>query len=150
MSLMKREQVRAWDPFRDLEDMSARLNRLFTRPFAGEGIARGSDWAPSMNISETPKAYVIAAELPGVKKEDVQVSLESGILTIAGERKQESRDEKLHRIESSYGSFLRRVAMPEDARTEEVEATYKDGMLTVKIGKQSPEERPSAKQIPIN
>jgi HSP20 family protein len=145
---MRREAARAWDPFRELEDMSARLNRLFTRGL--EGSMPGADWAPSMNVSENPKAYVISAELPGVKKEDVQVSLESGVLTISGERRQESRDEKLHRVESSYGSFLRRVAIPEDVSSEDIEATYKDGMLVVKLAKITPEERPQAKQIPVS
>jgi HSP20 family protein len=133
--------------------MTARLNRLFMRPFGAiEGTTRGYAWAPSMNISETPKAYVVSAELPGVKKEDVHVSVESGVLTITGERRQEieEKNERVHRVESQFGSFMRRVSIPEDASQEDIEASYKDGMLVVKVAKLSPEERTTNREIPIN
>jgi HSP20 family protein len=153
MTLTKREAARVWDPFREMEDMTARLNRLFTRPFGTmEGAGRGYDWAPSMNISETPKSYVVSAELPGVKKEDVRVTVESGVLTIAGERRQEleEKNERLHRVESQYGSFMRRVSIPEDASQDEIEASYRDGMLVVKVAKLTPEERTTNREIPIS
>lgn len=152
MSLMRREPVRAWDPFRELEDMSARINRFFSRPFGIEGAPRGYDFTPSMNISETDKAYVVEAELPGVKKEDVHVSVDSGVLTISGERRHELEDKtaRRHRVECAYGSFMRRLALPEDVSTDDIEASYRDGMLTVKLNKLAPESRPSTKEIPIN
>ena len=152
MSLMKRETSRTWDPFRDLEEMSTRLNRLFGRPFTGlQENLTGFDWTPSVGVSETPTAYLIKAELPGVKKEDVHLDMEEGVLTITGERKQEQehKDEKHHRVETSYGSFMRRFTVPEDANTEGVEATFKDGVLTVKLGKKPAPEKPQPKRIPI-
>ena len=135
----------------ELEEMSTRLNRLIGRPFAGfQENLTGFDWTPSIDVSETPTAYLIKAELPGVKKEDVHLDLEAGVLTITGERKQEQehKDEKFHRVESSYGSFMRRFTVPEDANTEGVEATYKEGMLTVKLGKKPVPEK-QTKHIPV-
>ena len=153
MSLIKRDPTRLWDPFRELEEMSMRLNRMFGRPFEGlQENLTGFDWTPSVNVSETPTAYLIKAELPGVKKDDVHVDIEAGVLTITGERKQEQehKDEKYHRVETSYGSFMRRFTVPEDANREGVEATFKDGVLTVKLSKVPAEtKKPETKRIPV-
>src|SRR5262245_50194208 len=106
MNLVRR-QASVWDPFREFQEISDRLNRYFQSSvseqngdLAGQAL-RGFDWAPSVNISETDKAYVIKADLPQVKKEDVKVTSENGVLTIEGERKQEKREEheKFHRVE---------------------------------------------------
>ncbi len=152
MSLIKRETAKLWDPFKELEDMSARLNRFFVRPFgASQEALTAFDWAPSINVSEVPSAYVVKAELPGVKKDDLHVQLEQGVLTITGERKQEKehKEEKMHRTETSYGSFMRSFSLPEDASRESIEATYKDGMLTVRIPKMQGERKSEARKIPI-
>ena len=152
MGLMKREAPRTWDPFRELEEMSTRLNRIFGRPLVGLGENTTEfDWTPSIDVSETPTSYLIKAELPGVKKEDVHVDFDAGVLTISGERKQEQehKDEKYHRVESTYGSFMRRFTVPEDANTEGVEATFKDGVLTVKLGKKPAPEKPQPKRITV-
>ena len=151
MSLMKREASRMWDPFRELEDMSSRLNRLFGRSLVSQENLTGFDWTPSIDVSETPTSYLIKAELPGVKKEDVHVDIDAGVLSITGERKQqqEHKDEKYHRVESSYGSFMRRFTVPEDANTEGVEAAFNDGVLMVKLGKKPAPEKPKAKRIPV-
>ena len=151
MSLMKREASRMWDPFRELEDMSSRLNRLFGRSLVSQENLTGFDWTPSIDVSETPTSYLIKAELPGVKKEDVHVDIDAGVLSITGERKQqqEHKDEKYHRVESSYGSFMRRFTVPEDANTEGVEAAFKDGVLTVKLGKKPAPATTQTKRIPV-
>ena len=151
MSLIRRDPARVWDPFRELEDMSARLNRLFARPAGSDEMLKGVDWSPSSNISETANAYLIKAELPGVKKEDVHVSVEAGVLTLRGERKheQEHKDERFHRVESMYGTFMRRFALPDDAAAEGIEASYKDGLLTVKLPKVA-EKPPEAKRVTIS
>ena len=151
MSLLKRETTRMWDPFRELEEMSTRLQRLIGSPLGFQENLTGFDWTPSIDVSETPTAYLIKAELPGVKKEDVHLDMEKGVLTITGERKQEQehKDEKFHRVESSYGSFMRRFTVPDDANTEGVEATFKDGVLTVKLGKKPAPETKQAKRIPV-
>lgn len=91
------------------------------------------------------------AELPSVKKEDVRVTLESGVLPIKGERREQKEDkgEKVHRREPSYGSFLRSFTMPSDADESNVDATFKDGMLNVIIGK-SKTKAPKAKEISVH
>ena len=151
MSLLKRETTRMWDPFRELEEMSTRLQRLIGSPLGFQENLTGFDWTPSIDVSETPTAYLIKAELPGVKKEDVHLDLEKSVLTITGERKQEQehKDEKFHRVESSYGSFMRRFTVPDDANTEGVEATFKDGVLTVKLGKKPAPATTQTKRIPV-
>jgi len=127
----------SWDPFRELDDMLNRFGRI------GGGVAVPGrtgevvSWRPAANISETDKEYIIKAELPEVKKEDIEVAIDDGVLTIKGERRLEKRDEneKQHRIESFYGSFARSFTLPSDADEEHIEAESKDGVLTVRIPK---------------
>lgn len=144
-----------WDPFRELEDVSTRLNRIFGRPLArmdpnSEMLAM-VDWTPSADISETDTAYVIKAEIPGVKKEDVKVTLQDGILTIQGERKseKEEKDKKFHRIECSYGSFMRSFRVPDDADESGVKAEFKDGILNVTLNK-SAKAKPKAINVSVS
>jgi HSP20 family protein len=128
-----------WDPFKELEDVSNRLNRIFGRSLArtepNQEILAMADWTPSADISETDTAYLIKAEIPGVNKEDVKVTLQDGMLTIQGERKmeKEEKNKKFHRIERSYGSFVRSFRLPEDADESAVRAEFKDGMLNVTL-----------------
>lgn len=144
-----------WDPFRELEDMSNRLNRVFGRPLArlepNSEMLTMVDWTPSADISETDTAYLIKAEIPGVKKEDVKVTIENGMLTIQGERKmeKEEKDKKFHRIERSYGSFMRSFRVPEDADESSVKAEFKDGMLNVTLGK-SAKAKPKAINVTVS
>lgn len=141
-----------WDPFRELEDMSERLNRVFGRSLAKQGEARDPitafDWAPSVDIAETPTEFQIKAELPEVKKEDVKVSVDAGVLRIAGERKheKEEKDKRWHRVERSYGSFFRSFALPDGVDDSKVSAEFKDGLLLVKLPKA---ENPKPKSIDI-
>lgn len=144
-----------WDPFRELEDVSTRLNRIFGRPLArmdpnSEMLAM-VDWTPSADISETDTAYLIKAEIPGVKKEDVKVTLQDGILTIQGERKseKEEKDKKFHRIECSYGSFMRSFRVPDDADESGVKAEFKDGILNVTLNK-SAKAKPKAINVSVS
>jgi HSP20 family protein len=143
-----------WDPFRELEDVSARLNRIFGRPLirseSGNEMLAVADWAPSVDISETDTAYLIKGEIPGVKKEDVKVSIEDGMLTIQGERKQEKEEKgkKFHRVECSYGSFMRSFQMPDDADENKVTAEFKDGMINVTLAK-SAKAQQKAKTINV-
>jgi HSP20 family protein len=129
------------DPIKELEDVSTRLNRMFERfpPRAESGreMLSVADWAPSSDITETDAAYLIKAEIPGVKKEDVKVTLQDGILTMQGERKQEKEEKskKFHRVECSYGSFMRSFRIPDDADENSVKAEFKDGMLNVTLAK---------------
>ncbi|MFH2135256.1 MAG: Hsp20/alpha crystallin family protein [Pseudomonadota bacterium] len=130
-----------WDPFKELEDVSNRLNRLFGRTSSTEesdqNMLAVADWSPSVDISETDDAYLIKGEIPGVKKEDVKVSVQDGMLTIQGERKmeKEEKSKKFHRVECSYGNFVRSFRMPEDADENSVKAEFKDGILNVTLPK---------------
>lgn len=143
-----------WDPFRELEEMSDRLNRMITRPGAGPSAAQGkevmtvADWAPTVDISETEAEYAIKAELPEVKKEDVKVTVEDGVLTLQGERKQEKEEKgkKYHRIERSYGRFVRSFTLPDSVDESKVKAEYTDGVLHLHLPKS---EKAKPKQIDV-
>lgn len=130
-----------WDPFRELEDVSNRLNRIFgqttARNEAGNEMRAVADWMPSVDISETEAAYLIKGEIPGVKKENVSVTIQDGMLTIQGERKQEKEEKgkKFHRIECSYGSFMRSFRIPDDADESKAKAEFKDGMINITLPK---------------
>ena len=144
-----------WDPFRELEDVSKRLNRIFGQPparaEAGNEMLAVADWAPSVDISETESAYLIKGEIPGVKKEDVKISIQDGMLTIQGERKQEREEKgkKFHRVECSYGSFMRSFRVPDDADEGKVKAEFKDGMLNITLPK-SAKAKPKAINVSVS
>ena len=128
-----------FDPWREIEDMFDRYTRAISFPrksTTGE-IATIADWSPQVDIAETPKEFTIKAEIPEVKKEDVKVSIDSGVVTIQGERKQEKeeKDKKFHRIERFYGSFSRSFSLPENIDASAAQATFKDGVLTLQIPK---------------
>ena len=143
-----------WDPFRELEEVSDRLNRMFARPAAprtnGKETMIVADWAPSVDISETEGEYQIKAEIPDVKKEDVKITLEDGVLTIQGQRKQEKEDKgtRYHRIERSYGSFVRTFSLPDVIEVERVKAEFKDGVLNLHLPK-SEKAKPKAIEVKV-
>lgn len=153
MQLLRRQTT--WDPMREFDDLSKRFGQLFgnlTRwngdPF--ETLA-SANWAPACDITETDKEYRIRVELPNVTKDDVHVTLENGILTIQGERREEKEDKgtKVHRRELSYGSFQRRFTMPEDVSEGKIDASFKNGMLEVLIPRSKTAARKS-KEISIH
>jgi HSP20 family protein len=127
-----------FDPFRELEAMSSRLNRLFDRSIARTDESDGfATWVPAMDVEETDTEYRIKADLPEVAKSDVKVAIEDGVLTIEGERKQETEDKgkRYHRVERTYGKFVRRLTVPSDVAPTEVVANFKDGVLNVRLPK---------------
>ena len=140
-----------WNPFRELEEMSDRLNRVVARAPRGGNENEAmtmADWTPSVDISETTAEYVIEAEIPEVKKEDVRVTLEHGVLTVRGMRrhKAEEKDRKYHRVERSYGSFVRSFSLPDLVDDTKVQAVFKDGILTLHLPK-SEKVKPKAIEI---
>jgi HSP20 family protein len=146
-----------WDPTRELEDICARLNRIFGRsPLpaangeAGKDALMVFDWSPTVDISETPEEFQIKAELPEVKKEDVKVSVDNGVLRLEGERKHEKEDKtrKYHRIERSYGSFLRTFTLPDNVDDTKVRAEFKDGVLNVRLPK-TEKAKPKAIEVAV-
>ncbi|MBX3319360.1 MAG: Hsp20/alpha crystallin family protein [Nitrospira sp.] len=143
-----------WDPFRELEEVSDRLNRMFARPATraanGKETMIVADWTPSVDISETEGEYQIKAEIPDVKKEDVKVTLEDGVLTIQGERKHEKEEKgkRYHRIERSYGSFIRTFSLPDVIDEDKVKAEFKEGVLNLSLPK-SEKAKPKAIDVKV-
>jgi HSP20 family protein len=142
-----------WDPFREIGELENRLAKYFGRPvLTGNGGDKETmtvaEWAPAVDITEDDKEYLVKAELPDLKKEDVKVTVENGELTISGERKfeKEEKNKKYHRIERSYGSFVRSFTLPEAASGDKVSADFKDGLLTVHLPK---DEKAKPKSIDV-
>ena len=142
-----------WNPFRELEEIQSRLSSLFGRtPLKGLGeeTMTVSEWTPLVDITEDEKEYLIKAELPEVKKEDVKVTVENGTLSITGERKfeKEEKGKKYHRVERAYGSFMRSFTLPEGTTGDKVSAEFKDGVLKVHLPK-SEEAKPKSIDVKV-
>lgn len=149
--------ITRWDPVRELDEFQSRLATLFgraTEPAKNEASSEWltrAEWAPLVDIVEDEKGYLIKAELPEVDKGDVKVTLERGVLTLAGERKAESEEKgkKYHRVERSYGSFVRSFSLPDDADANQVSAEFKSGVLHVRVQK-SEAAKPRQIDVKIN
>jgi HSP20 family protein len=134
--------VSRWDPFQDLLSIQDEMNQLFTRA-AGQRPSQGTEsgrqrmWAPALDISERKDAYVVTVEVPGVKPEELDITLEDGLLTIQGERQftQESSEQQWHRVERRYGSFRRSITLPSQVQAESIEASFDNGVLEVVVPK---------------
>lgn len=144
-----------WDPFRELDDLQNRLSTLFGRaPVRREGDKREAltiaEWAPLVDIVEDDKEYLIKAELPEVKKEEIKVGVQDDVLTITGERKyeKEEKDKKYHRIERAYGSFSRSFTIPDDADGTKVSAEFKEGILKIHLPK-SEKAKPKSIEVKV-
>ena len=128
-----------WNPINEISEMQSRLSSFFGKPLGNNGESKFAlaDWAPLVDVMEDEKEYVIKAELPEVRKEDVKVRIENDMLTISGDRhfEKEEKDKRYHRVERSYGSFERSFLIPDACKAEKMEAKYKDGMLTLHIPK---------------
>jgi HSP20 family protein len=130
-----------WNPFKDRDELESRLATLLAtrEPTGHEGkeALTVAQWSPLVDITEDEKEYLIQAELPGMKKEDVRLAVENGVLAISGERKfeKEEKGRKYHRIERAYENFVRRFSVSEDADGSRVTANFKDGMLQVHLPK---------------
>jgi HSP20 family protein len=124
-------------PFRELEQIQERLNRLFAKTSDRDDMFGFAGFEPRVDIQEAEKEYTITADLPDIKKEDIKVGLENGTLTIEGERKfeKDEKGKKFHRVERQYGRFVRRFAMPSEIDAPHVQAQYKDGVLKVTLPK---------------
>jgi HSP20 family protein len=138
-----------WNQLREMEEAQNRFNPFFLAGFPNRAtcfppIGTGSgephsltveDWSPEVDISEDDRGYLLKADLPEMKKEDVRVTVEDGILCVSGERKSEKEDQKrkFHRIERSFGNFRRSFTLPEDADSTKVTAEFRDGVLKVHL-----------------
>ncbi|MCC2640778.1 MAG: Heat shock protein Hsp20 family [Nitrospira sp.] len=143
-----------WDPLRELEQMADRLNRVMSRPESGslngneQEAMTVADWIPTVDISETDAEYAIQAELPGVKKESVKVTVENGTLAIKGERRQDPVEggRRHHRIERAYGRFARSFTLPDTVDAGKVRADYAEGVLHLHLPKS---EKAKPKRIEV-
>ena len=128
-----------YDPFRDLRTLQDEVNRLFSSSFSrgsSNELTRGA-WSPSVDIFENKDQIVLEAELPGMKPEDVNISIENNVLTIQGERLFEKNDDQdnFHRVERSYGSFTRSFTLPPTVSSENADAVFENGLLRLTLAK---------------
>jgi len=139
-----------WDPFNEMEALLDRYGRSSRRTLAksDDKLFEVGDWMPVVDIDETDDDFTVKAELPGVEKDDVDVNIENGILTIRGEKKTEIEDKKHHRVECSYGSFVRSFTLPQAVDAEKVEANYNNGVLNLTIPK-AEEAKPKKIEVKV-
>ena len=144
-------RITKWQPYPDLVNMYDRMNRFFGDDFHDENARNisPSAWRPMTDIHETKESYVFKVELPGFKKEDVQVEFTGDTLILRGERKQEeeTKNESCHRLERSYGMFERSFTIPKNIDAKKIDAALKDGILLLTIPKV---EEAKTKAIPIS
>ena len=140
-----------WDPFRDLNTLQDRMNRLFEEANRGgraDEPTATTSWSPSVDVFETEESIVVKAEVPGVDPKEIELSLENNVLTLKGDRRfeKETKDENYHRIERSYGGFSRSFSIPALVEEAGIKADYKDGVLTIVLPK-TQKTRPKQIQI---
>jgi len=144
MSLIK------WEPLNDIESIIDRALAMPSFPYGG-GFQMG-EWGPRVDIYESNGSYRFKADLPGLRKEDVSVTVSDDRLTIQGERKRESEKTtpRFHRVERSYGSFSRSFSLPEDADLHAVKAHCENGELTISIPRKAGTKSIEAKKVPVS
>jgi HSP20 family protein len=149
-----RVAINRFEPFRELAAVQARLNRIFSEPYeqGGDDTLTRADWVPAVDVFETDQhELVLKAELPGIKREDIDLKVENNVLSIRGERKrdQEIKQDAYQRVERTYGAFARSFTLPSTVNPEGVKAEFKDGVLTVVLPARE-EAKPRQVQITIN
>jgi HSP20 family protein len=132
-----------WDPFQDLrsaQDEMAQMHPMLAHALGlhpQQGNARATAWAPALDISERKDAYLVAVELPGLMADDLEITMEDGLLTIQGERQftSESSEQQYHRVERRYGAFRRSITLPAQVQAEQIEASFDNGVLEIVVPK---------------
>jgi HSP20 family protein len=150
-----------WDPFQDLRDAQeemaqmtqmTQMSQMLARALGLQGQQQGSGtataWAPALDISERKDAYLVTVELPGVEADDLEITLEDGLLTIQGERHfaHDSSEQQFHRVERRYGAFRRSITLPAQVQAEQIEASFDNGVLQIVVPKM---EEATPKRIQI-
>jgi HSP20 family protein len=145
-----------WDPFQDLrsaQDEMAQMSPMLAQALGlhtqqGNARAATTAWAPALDISERKDAYLVMVELPGVEPDDLQITMEDGLLTIQGKRQfaQESSEQQFHRVERRYGAFRRSITLPAQVQAEQIEATFDNGVLEIVVPK-AEEAKPKRIQV---
>ncbi len=140
------------ETLKDVEELFDRYTRTLPWPLGRSSSAvTMADWNPRVDIVETDGAYEIQADIPGVRKEDLKVTIDHGVLTVQGERQQEKKEDsaRMHRVERFYGQFSRSFTLPEDADTSSLKATAREGQLTVTVPRKGPAPSAAPTQVPI-
>jgi len=142
--------ITRWDPFKELSSLREEIDRLFDSFFGRVPSIREREttWLPAINLEETDDSFIVHAELPGLRKDEIKVTVSEDALTISGERKlkKEEKGKTYHRVEMSYGKFKRTIDFPGDVIPEKAKATYKSGILTIEVPKS---EKTKPKEIKI-
>jgi HSP20 family protein len=147
--------IRWVDPFRELSAIHERMNQLFDETFpparGGEAAATTAMWSPAVDIYESGDDIVVKAEVPGIGRDEIAVEVKDGVLTLKGERRfeREEKEENYHRIERSYGTFVRSFGLPASVDPDKVRAALKEGVLEVRIGKKE-QAKPRKVQVTVN
>ena len=130
-------QLTRFNPLAEIDEIQQRLNRMFLDRTAKTGDPVFADFMPAVDIEETDTEFIVKADLPDVKKEEIKIQLQEGVLAIEGERRQEkeAKGKRFHKIEREYGRFVRRFAMPTEVDAEKVRAEFKEGVLSVFLPK---------------
>jgi HSP20 family protein len=144
--------IERWHPFRSLSEIQSEMNRMFDSVFGSPAASTPGErmWTPLCDVRETKDDVIVAFELPGMNEKDVNVSINGDLLTVRGERRWEDtgKDDTYHRFERVYGKFERAVDLPVPVQPDKVKATYRDGVLTVKLPK-SEELKPREIKIDV-
>ena len=130
-------QLTRWNPFVELDEIQQRLNRLFLDRTTKAGEDAFADFMPAVDIQETDAEFIVKADLPDVKKEEIKIQFQDGVLAIEGERRREKEEKgkRFHKVEREFGRFVRRFALPTEVDPEKVRAEFKDGVLNVTLPK---------------
>jgi len=143
-------ELTPWRPFKEMPALREEMHKLWGRFFGERPFMEpfGKEWGPSLDVSETKDNIVVKAEVPGMDGKDIDISLSGGVLTLKGEKKQEKeeKDENYYFAERSYGAFFRSVQLPHEVQTDKVQASYKNGVLTITLPKS---EEAKAKEVKI-
>lgn len=132
-----------WSPWRDVLSVQDEMNRLFDGLMRRRETGGGAEWVPAVDISETEDEFVVSADVPGLKSDDIKISVANNVLTLRGEKKnvREEKEENFHRVERTCGSFERTFSLPSGVDSGNIRAKYKDGVLDVRLPK-SKEAKP--------
>lgn len=155
MAIIKRRPLELWEPFREMRTLQDRVNRLFESAFGypvrTETPLLREGWLPPVDIHEDSNNIYLKAELPGIKKEELNIAVEGDTLTIKGEKKHESevKEEQFHVMERTYGSFSRSFSLPTNVDSSNVRADYKDGVLTLTLPKKE-ESKPKKIEVKVS
>jgi HSP20 family protein len=127
-----------WDPFSEMLSLRDAMNQLFEESFVAPSFTRrGQGFVPALDLSETDDAFLVEATVPGLKPEDLEITVENNVLTIKGEMRQETEDRKrnYHRVERRYGQFQRTIALPSTVKADQIQASLSNGILRLEIPK---------------